>query len=112
MGELSAQMRLGNGQISSSLSLDQQAKPHRTQGHLHQKYGQWGGGVMVMGVMVVGVMAISNELLGNQLPLVHQEAKVWVLSSNFQICIEQLLLSDGWVVNVWCKGKARLEKKQ
>ena len=44
VGELSAQMRLGNGQISSSLSLDQQAKPHRTQGHLHQKYGQRGGG--------------------------------------------------------------------
>ena len=44
VGELSAQMRLGNGQISSSLSLDQQAKPHRSQGHLHQQYGQGGGG--------------------------------------------------------------------
>ena len=66
----------------------------------------------VVGVMVVGVMVISNELLGNQLPLVYQEAKVWVLSSYFQICIKQLLLSNGWVVNVWCKGKARLEKKQ
>ena len=42
VGELSAQMRLGNGQISSSLSLDQQAKPHRSQGHLHQQWsGRW-----------------------------------------------------------------------
>ena len=49
--------------------------------------------VLLVGVMVVEVMVISNELFGNQLLLIYQKAKVWVLSSNFKIC---------WIVSISC----------